>query len=71
MSLGINWLGRCPLTICIRTFGSIKVPLKERYATYNQATFMNKNLQKAIMKRSRLLNRCRKEKKQRQIDNKR
>ena len=34
-------------------------PLKERY---NQAPVMTKNLRKAIMNRSRLLNRCRKEK---------
>ena len=33
-----------------------KAPLKERYVRYNQAKFMNKNLQKAIMNRSRLLN---------------
>ena len=39
-----------------------KVPLKERYVRYNQAKFMNKILQKAIMNRSRLLNRYRKEK---------
>ena len=39
-----------------------KAPLKERYVRYNQAKFMNKNLQKAIMNRSRLLNRYRKEK---------
>ena len=32
-----------------------KAPLKERYARYNQAKFMNKNLQKAIINRSRLL----------------
>ena len=32
-----------------------KAPLKERYARYNQAKFMNKNLQKAIMNRPRLL----------------
>ena len=37
-------------------------PLKERYVMYNQAKFMNKILQKAIMSRSRLLNRYRKEK---------
>ena len=34
-----------------------KAPLKERYVRYNQAKFINKNLQKAIMNRSRLLNR--------------
>ena len=34
-----------------------KAPLKERYVRYNQAKVMNKNLQKAIMNRSRLLNR--------------
>ena len=39
-----------------------KVPLKKRYVRYNQAKFMNKNLQNAIMNRSRLLNRYRKEK---------
>ena len=39
-----------------------KAPLKERYVRYNQAKFMNKILQKAIMNRSRLLNRYRKEK---------
>ena len=39
-----------------------KVSLKERYVRYNQAKFMNKILQKAIMNRSRLLNRYRKEK---------
>ena len=36
--------------------------MKERYVRYNQAKFMNKILQKAIMNRSRLLNRYRKEK---------
>ena len=39
-----------------------KAPLKERYVRYNQAKFMNKILQKAIMNRSRLLNKYRKEK---------
>ena len=39
-----------------------KAPLKERYVRYNQAKFMNKILQKAIMNSSRLLNRYRKEK---------
>ena len=39
-----------------------KAPWKERYVRYNQAKFMNKILQKAIMNRSRLLNRYRKEK---------
>ena len=39
-----------------------KASLKERYVRYNQAKFMNKNLQKTIMNRSRLLNRYRKEK---------
>ena len=34
-----------------------KTPLKERYVRYNEAKVMNKNLQKAIMNRSRLLNR--------------
>ena len=38
-----------------------KVPSKERYVRYNQAKFMNKNLQKAIMNRSSLLNRYREE----------
>ena len=39
-----------------------KVPSKERYVRYNQAKFINKILQKAIMNRSSLLNRYRKEK---------
>ena len=39
-----------------------KAPLKERYVRYNQAKFMNKILQKAIMNRSKLLNRYRREK---------
>ena len=39
-----------------------KAPLKERYVRYNQVKFMNKILQKAIMNRSSLLNRYRKEK---------
>ena len=39
-----------------------KVPSKGRYVRYNQAKFINKILQKAIMNRSRLLNRYRKEK---------
>ena len=39
-----------------------KAPLKEGYARYNQAQFMNKVSQKAIMNRSRLLNRYKKEK---------
>ena len=39
-----------------------KASLKERYVRYNQAKFMNKILQKAIMNRSKLLNRYRKEK---------
>ena len=34
-----------------------KAPLKERYVRYNQAKFINENLQKAIMNRSRLLKR--------------
>ena len=34
-------------------------PLKETYVRYNQAKFMNKNLRKAIMNRSKLLNRYR------------
>ena len=38
-----------------------KAPLKERYVRYNQAKFINKILQKAIMNRSRLLNTYRKE----------
>ena len=36
--------------------------MKERYVRYNQAKFMNKILQKAILNRSKLLNRYRKEK---------
>ena len=36
-----------------------KVPSKERYVRYKQAKFMNKNLQKAIMNGSSLLNRYR------------
>ena len=39
-----------------------KAPLNERYVSYNQATFMNKILQKAIINRFRLFNRYRKEK---------
>ena len=39
-----------------------KEPLKERHTRYNQAKFMNKNVQKAIMNRSRFLIRYRKEK---------
>ena len=39
-----------------------KTPLKEGYVRYNQAKFMKKNLQKAIMNRCRLLNRYKKEK---------
>ena len=39
-----------------------KASLKERYVRYNQAKFMNKIFQKAIMNRSWLLNRYRKEK---------
>ena len=44
-----------------------KASLKKWYARYNQAiiNFMNKNLQKAIMSRSRLLNRYKKEKESR------
>ena len=38
-----------------------EVPSKERYVRYKQAKFMNKNLQKAIMNRSSLLNRYREE----------
>ena len=41
---------------------SKKAASKERHVRYNQAKFMNKILQKAIMNRSRLLNRYRKEK---------
>ena len=37
--------------------------MKERCVRYKQAKFMNKNLQKAIMNRSRMLNRYRKKKK--------
>ena len=39
-----------------------KAPSTERYVRYNQAKFMNKIFQKAIMNCSRLLNRYRKEK---------
>ena len=39
-----------------------KAPLKERYVRYNQGKFMNKILPRAIMNRSRLLNRYRREK---------
>ena len=39
-----------------------KAPLKERYVRNNEATFLNKNLQNAIMNPYRLLNRYRKEK---------
>ena len=39
-----------------------KAILKERYVRFNQAKFMNKNLQEAIMDRSRLLSKYRKEK---------
>ena len=39
-----------------------KAHSKERYVSYNQAKFMNKILLKAIMNRSRLLNRRRKKK---------
>ena len=39
-----------------------KAPLKERYVIYDEAKFINKNLQEAIMNRVRLLNRYRKEK---------
>ena len=39
-----------------------KMLLKERYARYNQGKFINKNLQKAMMNISRLLNRYSKEK---------
>ena len=35
------------------------VPLKEKHVRCNQATFVNKNLRKAIMTRSRLLNKFR------------
>ena len=41
--------------------------IKERYVRYKHAKFMNKILQKAIMNRSRLINRYRKEK-QKQLD---
>ena len=37
-------------------------PWKERYIRYKQAKFINKNLRKAIMNRSKLLSRYRKEK---------
>ena len=36
--------------------------IKKRYVRYKQARFMSKNLQQAIMNRSRLLNKYRKEK---------
>ena len=36
--------------------------MKERYVSYNQAKFMSKILLKAIINRSRLLNRYRKKK---------
>ena len=39
-----------------------KAILKERYVRFNQAKFMNKNLQEVIMDRSRLLSKYRKEK---------
>ena len=39
-----------------------KAPIKEKHVRYNQAMFMNKPLQKAIMNRSRLLNKYRKKK---------
>ena len=39
-----------------------KAPLKERHTRYYQAKFMNKNVQKPIMNRSRFLIRYRKEK---------
>ena len=42
-------------------------PLKERYVRYTLAKFMNKNFAKAIMNRSMLLNRYRKERKK-QLD---
>ena len=34
-------------------------PLKEKYVRCNKATFLNKNVRKAIMTRSRLLNKFR------------
>ena len=37
-----------------------KVPSKERYVRYNQAKFINKILKKAIVNRSRLLNKYKK-----------
>ena len=39
-----------------------KAPLEERYDRYNPVKFMNKNLQKAILNCSRMLNRYRREK---------
>ena len=36
-------------------------PLKKSYVRYNPAKFMNKNLRKAVMNRSKLLDRYRKE----------
>ena len=43
------------LNICRVTFNSL-VPLKKRHVRHNQAPFMNKQLSKAIMKRSKLRN---------------
>ena len=40
----------------------MQAPIKEKHVRYNQAMFMNKPLQKAIMNRSRLLNKYRKKK---------
>ena len=50
------------ITIMFKIILEKKVPLKERHTRYNQAKFMNKNLQKAIMNPSRFLSRYRKEK---------
>ena len=63
MNLAINWVGSYPLTsddLAQFTNNSKMVlekaaPLKERFVRYNQAKVMNKNLQKAIMNRSRLI----------------
>ena len=43
-------------------------PLKGKYTRYNQDKFINRNLQKVISNRSRLLNRYRKKKKYELLD---
>ena len=50
------------ITIMFKIILEKKAPLKERHTRYNQAKFLNKNLQKSIMNRSRFLVRYRKEK---------